>query len=348
MRCLVGGSLVAVFAGACSTPHATPDAARGDGGPFAAPHHAEPQLVSDGAIIAAPVIVPITFPDDPYVADIEKFSATIGASTYWATVASPYGVGAVGMASPIHVADAAPDITTEDTIRQWIASQLDGTHADWGTPDPAKIYSVFYPKTTQINLSLAGRTCIDNAGGYHDSVSVGGIEVVFSIVVECDAGIDGSTMLDALTVGFSHELIEAATDPFGTGWYVDPADYAVLAFADSGEIADLCEFSNVWFTPADLGYGVTRAWSNAAAATGHSPCVPALAAPYFNSAPVVGDTVHLQFSGYNFTTTGIKLRTDRAHHGRARSVQRRADVWSMDGVRAGRRDLAGRPASARV
>ncbi|MEP6859959.1 MAG: hypothetical protein ABJE66_05025 [Deltaproteobacteria bacterium] len=274
---------------------------------FPAPHPREPQLTSYGEVMPAPVIVPITFADDPYAADFVAFSAKLGATAYWHEIANAYGIGAITSASPIRVATVAPATITQATVRSWIASQLDGTHAEWGTPDPTKIYSVFYPKTTALALDGIGRACVDFVGGYHDDVAVGSTRVTFSVIIECDSGLDGTTMLDASTLNFSHELIEAATDPHGLGWYVEPAGYAVLAFADSGEIADMCEFTSVRTTPADLGYTVTRAWSNAAALAGHQPCVPAMAEPYFNTAPVMSDPVTFQVLGYTLATTGVHV-----------------------------------------
>jgi hypothetical protein len=115
-------------------------------------------------------------------------------------------------------------------------------------------------------------------------------------------------MIDALTLGESHELIEAATDPFGGGYYVDSDHYAILPFAASGEIGDLCEFSEVWLKPADFPYAVTRAWSNAAAQAGHAPCVPAqVAVPYFNAAPVLSDDVAFRYAGIDLTTKGVNI-----------------------------------------
>jgi hypothetical protein len=275
---------------------------------FPAPHPNEPQLVTAGGpILAAPTIVPITFPNDGYRADIEAFAQRLGASSYWQASAGPYGIAAIQAGPPIHVAMTAPAHTTTAEIDAFVTAQLTGTSPAWGVPDASKIYSLFYPKSTKLEIPGVGIVCVDIAGGYHAFVEVAGVKVAYSAIVECDAGLDGTHGLDALTLAISHELIEAASDPFGRGYYVDPDHYALLALAGSGEIADLCEFTDVWFKPAELGYAVTRTWSNDAALAGHMPCIPALPGPYFNAAPVVSDQVSFRVLGTDLSTKGVEI-----------------------------------------
>src|SRR5205807_938811 len=61
-----------------------------------------------------------------------------------------------------------------------------------------------------------------------------------------------------------------------------------------------------FYTPSDLGFEVARGWSNAAAAAGHNPCAPS-SATYFNSAPVLPDTVGYTDSGSSAVSKGINI-----------------------------------------
>ncbi|CAN5903841.1 hypothetical protein BH11MYX4_BH11MYX4_33010 [soil metagenome] len=118
----------------------------------------------------------------------------------------------------------------------------------------------------------------------------------------------GSGTLDAITKATSHELVEAVTDPF---YYTKPAyasadpDHAAWTLATVGEVGDMCELE-----PQDgvrLGsFLVQRSWSNAAAAAGHDPCVPAVAGPYFTASPTLLDDVPIEL-GTATTTKGIRV-----------------------------------------
>jgi len=60
--------------------------------------------------------------------------------------------------------------------------------------------------------------------------------------------------------------------------------------------------------PDDLGFTVQRAWSNAAAAAGKNPCVPAPSgSPYFNVLPVFTENVAIQSPGWSSSTKGVHV-----------------------------------------
>src|SRR5262249_2704509 len=114
---------------------------------------------------------------------------------------------------------------------------------------------------------------------------------------------------DSLTTAASHELTEAATDPY--------PEYGSMGYdlikkspwnPAGGEIADLCEF--VSGVP-EGSYTVTRAWSNENAKLGQQPCVPVPTdnadIPYFNAGIVnelqtakAGDTLTTEVDCYSF------------------------------------------------
>jgi len=77
-----------------------------------------------------------------------------------------------------------------------------------------------------------------------------------------------------------------------------------------GEVADMCELDDdQYLKPADMNYLVQRSWSNIAAAAGKDPCVLELTPPvvYFNSVPVVSDTVTADWYFGPVETKGVKI-----------------------------------------
>jgi hypothetical protein len=99
-------------------------------------------------------------------------------------------------------------------------------------------------------------------------------------------------LLGATTLTASHEIVEAATDMVGGTGYVldntDPTNWAWIYDTGGGEAADLCVDLlglNEDHTLDGL-YTVQRIWSNARAAQGVDPCVPAPPNDvYFNATP---------------------------------------------------------------
>ena len=112
-----------------------------------------------------------------------------------------------------------------------------------------------------------------------------GAQVVYAIMPHCS----GSSADDVVTAA-SHELNEASTDPFPdtntayAGFDGDHLSYEFFnAFQD--ELGDACEqFQTSYFTTTETAFTfpVQRQWSNASAAAGHDPCVPAMAAPFYS------------------------------------------------------------------
>ena len=125
--------------------------------------------------------------------------------------------------------------------------------------------------------------------------------------------------LDQLTFSGSHEITEAATDPFfvgqQAGYYLDFGNHSNEGWnlTAGGEVGDLRvdllgESQN---TPHDQftavgahgSYVVQRIWSPAAALAGGDPCVPIgpSDAPYFNTAIAQGSGVQVLAVGASVT-----------------------------------------------
>jgi hypothetical protein len=118
------------------------------------------------------------------------------------------------------------------------------------------------------------------------------------------------TGLDVVTGTPSHELAEAATDPFplsNPAYSTVDDDHVSWTFAlGAGEVGDMCaQYDSSFYKDPEIGYTVQRSWSNAAAAAGQEPCVPARPTepPYFNASPVLKDDISLTIG----TTKGVTV-----------------------------------------
>ncbi len=252
--------------GAGSTPSST----------YPAPHPALPFAKSAGGpTMAQPHIVPVVFAAEDRTSDIAAFTKAIGASSYWASIATQYGVGAATAIAPIVVSETPPATLTDADVIAWLQGKLDGAHVEFGSPDPSSIYVVYYPGATTIQTSW-GDSCV-TWGGYHSEAMVGATSIVYAVIARCVNGVHSMTGIT------SHELFEAATDPHV--WTTPAYD----ALDDDGklqtyqaEIGDLCQ-DEAEVVSSELGYPVHRIWSNAASLAGHDPCQPAVNAPYFQT-----------------------------------------------------------------
>lgn len=267
-------------------------------------------MSSGGKVLTSPKVVLFVYPDDPVAAAAEAFLGKIGKSAYWSTVTKEYGVGPATASPPIVVTDPAPAAIDDAEIRTWLASQVDGTHPDVPLPDGQTVYVVLYPKGTAVTREK--RPSCTGFFGYHDeALPGGGVSVPYIVVPRCSS--KGYTDEEAIGVALSHELVEAATDPFTrTAPAYDNAGAEYTAWRvtyQDDEAADFC--APYITTSAELG-PVARIWSNAAAKAGHHPCIPAPAEPYFVAVPVVKDTFTYDGVSYPGVTVpyGLKVTID--------------------------------------
>lgn len=278
-----------------------------------------PQLTYyGGKLLRAPHVVTVTFPGDPYATELGKFAADLVTSPWWQAVSAGYcmadgsciGPGTDGghvvlpfQASPSYVDDLDGNSTVQAMLKDAVeAAQLPAPVTD-------TLYVVYFPKgvkITQFDGMSQGTSC-QEFGGYHYSMEIAGQVVAYAVIPECPPQGDAST-LDVTTIAASHEIIEAATDPYvsvatrsstSQGYLLDPylPDYTAWVMALRGtEVADLCPVQP-WDPESaaeSQGFVVTRSWSNQAAKAGHDPCQPAPPGQtYFNVAPSQGQT-HLK------------------------------------------------------
>jgi hypothetical protein len=276
----------------------------------------------EGGVLVTPKLVAVTFLGDPYAPELGAFTQAIGASQYWKAVTSEYGVGPAAAGTVLVTEDAPPSVDTyAGDSESWLATRFDGTHPEWGTFDPSAVYVVFYPSTTTAVENVDG--C---GGAYHDSIVVsvaspidGGSPtsalLVYAIVFRCATSPDVGrpTGLDLTTFMASHEMTEAATDPYGTAFSQTDQTHVAWSYFFGSEVADMCAFhAGAAITPSDVGHAVQRSWSNAAASALADPCVPSGASPYFVAAPTSLQPFVLAADGGPVPTQGFRVPTGQS------------------------------------
>jgi hypothetical protein len=294
---------------------------------YPAPHPALPQLINrtNGRVLTNPKIYLVFYSGYPYESDLQTFTQKMTQSSYWATTTEEYGVGALAYAGTIELSEAAPATISSDDIQTWVGNAL--SSGKLGAPDPEAIYTLFYPKSTTVTMPNPISTLLPPSqscvafGGYHNDVSVAGdggmANYAYAVIPTC------GTSAKALTSVVSHEWVEASTDPDVTAsgpftltggpqaaFYLPDQDHLVWALLGGGEAGDLCEPEGAGadITPSDIGFPVQRTWSNLAAQASHDPCVPEVSGAFFDSAPVLPETVTLssQLTG-TVMTKGITI-----------------------------------------
>jgi hypothetical protein len=211
---------------------------------------------------------------------ISMRSVTSWSGSQWLpTVGADYGVGVGTHLAAVTLGFAAPAHTTETAVGQLLLDLiLDGGLPPPALPDgggnPMAVYMVQLPASSSVTFG-GGPVCGSvgdgtSIGGFHWSASGDHLKFPFAVVPSCP----GETA-DEITEAASHELIEAATDPFpNNGWILaDGSPWSYLP----GEVGDLCNLE----TTVEGTTTLQRIYSNSAAQSGGSPCVPAPASPYY-------------------------------------------------------------------
>ena len=284
---------------------------------YPAPHADPPQVVTfNGPVLASPKIVPVFFADyDATLAgQVTDLDAKVGATQYWAANVTEYGVGAAVSAMPVKLTEMAPASIDDAAIQTWLAAKLNGNDPAWPAPDANTVYSLHYPVSSMI--TSGGALSCQDFGGYHANITLdamhGSMDVAYAVIPSCP-NFGAMSLLDATTTTETHELIEAATDPYpmtNPAYITVDSKHAYWSrVLGGGETGDLCaQFGSSFTTFAELPYLVQRSWSNKAALAGHDPCVPSLPGEvYFNTAPVLNDTITAMMFGQSVLLKGVKI-----------------------------------------
>jgi hypothetical protein len=296
----------------------------------------------NGPVLSLPKVYPIYFSTDAptFTAQITDFLTKVGATNYWNTIGSEYGVGSLVAEAPIQLtaADDPPATYGDRQIRTWLEGKLgavDGGTADpaFPTPDSNTIFAFFFPPGVTVytggprppkdgGVEEAGAadagppagssvSCTD-FGGYHSRITIGtSTNVAYAVIPRCSS-FDGFTGIDAVTAAASHELVEGTTDPYETAFATTDAPHWFWAtvVGGGGEIGDMCAQTLESFThfPDLPAYLVQRCWSNKAALKGGDPCVPLPTGDvYFNSFPVMPDMISVNDGMTTVMSKGVTI-----------------------------------------
>jgi len=303
---------VLALVAACGDNLITEPAPPAGGSPFEeSAHGPPPQLVSAGGpVLTAPRTQPIFWSTDAdYQAKIEDFDAKLAKYDYWEITTAEYGVGYIQGLPSIVTTDPVP--TTNDALVAWLAQKLDGTHTAEGWPaqvDPQTIYSVFLPPGAVLHDPY-GDSCAAYGAFHDEAMGAHGESIIYALMPRCNYG---GPLIDDLTASYSHELIEAATDPLVETdlAYGDPdPDNYVMGYTPGAETGDYCEYLDTAYIRLE-GYEVQRTWSNKASLAGKDPCVPApkqtayiAAVPMFTAQAPIDDV----YTGAKLMTRGAMV-----------------------------------------
>lgn len=289
------------------------DAAAPEVASTAAPHPRLPQIANGGGpVLETPRVQPLYYASDTEAKDLDLFLQELTRTSYWSETTSEYGVGPLTVAPSITITSTPTPTMTDDALAARLAANISGALPPWGAADPNTIYMYVVPPGTTVMFSN-GANCCSDYGGYHfETTTANGITVPYAVICSCPAAFGlALSPLDARTTTISHELVEAATDPYpltNPAYWTPDHPSAAWYYITGGETTDMCAVSpDANVVPPGSTYMVQRSWSNAAARASRNPCVPAPKdPPYFNAYPTLG-TIDLGAAGDPYLTQGVKV-----------------------------------------
>ena len=265
-----------------------------------------------GTVLKAPKVVTVTWSGDPNAAALAQFDDAIGATEFWRATTSEYGVGVASGGGHVSIVDPPPATLSDAELDTWISDHVAAAPGNgWPVADAETIYMIYLPTSTK--LTLAGQDACSTTAGYHDETSTSQADhVMYAVALQrCH---DALSSLAFSTETASHELVETATDPHtqsDVGWAgLDASHWAWDAWLQQqDELSDACQnFDDSYFASSELaGARVQRSWSNASAAKGSSPCVPAATGAYFNTTPLDLEPVSFKSQGRTVKTKGYVI-----------------------------------------
>src|SRR5262245_8034173 len=239
-----------------------------------------PSQITDngGPIFAQPSLVTVTFAGYRFESKVQAFGDFVVGSQWLANAGADYGVGAGKHVAKVVLAEAAPAVVTAADIRRLLIDRIDRGVLPSGDDF---LYAVYFPASTEVDLFANDGGCA--AGyGYHEGVLTAAHRFAYAAIPECSQHDRTVPYEQILFPDASHEIIEAATNPFPVD---DPAYWLAARGAPwgqaGGEVADGCAGLNV----VEDGFALTRVYSNTAAARGDDPCQPGDGEVYFGLSP---------------------------------------------------------------
>ena len=299
-----------------------------------------PKVISlGGPVLSAPRLQPIYLPGHPFVAEVDDFLARLSASAFWPAVTGEYGVGGLTVLPSHESSVAGPASIVSSDVPSFFTQVMTADAEALGPASRDTMYLVLFPASTQVTMSGQALCEMATASGYHTEANVAGTTVALIVIPFCTSYPGDTTLsgFSVLTPTISHELVEAASDPFPSSapaFLTTDDAHAMWAVAvNGGEVADLCENESPNLVmPADIGQPVQRVWSNAAVDAGSGPCVPVPPGEtYFAAIPALPDQVLVQRSGKSFSVPALraKVGADATVAVHLRSENDQPPSWSV-------------------
>ncbi|MFO0575468.1 MAG: hypothetical protein U1A78_15855 [Polyangia bacterium] len=221
-----------------------------------------------GEVLVAPRVIPVFWSGDAMQSQLTTFlSNYLTRSTSWTTL-SEYGVGRGTVGSAVVIGTTPSSQLDEAGVQNLVLGRIqDGTLPK---PDANTLYTLYFPLSVTL-LQEGGTSCVDFAGYHTYAKQADGTRVAIAVIPRCR-----KSTLALLTYATSHELSEAATDPYLGAWNTLHDPYVLWSVPLHGaELGDLCE-NLVDAAYSESGVGVvTRLFSNAAMKAYKNPCLPA-------------------------------------------------------------------------
>jgi MYXO-CTERM domain-containing protein len=257
-----------------------------------------------GALIQHVKVVDVFYsPGHKYKTMLEDFYKAITQSAHFDWLVEynsvNYKIGRGSFVTSFEDTNVNPTTVKTVNPETWLKGLL--TAKKLPAPDDDTMYMLYFPSGVDPSDG-SGSSCILNGGycAYHSSfATTGGQMVRYGVMPDMEAGSCnkgcGPPGFVSFTDVSSHELIEAVTDPDGSGWYDDgaPSNSA----SNCGEIGDICAVGGMGEVGMVNGFFVQNEWSNkkkACIATDASTVVndfTVAVAPTMISVPVGGSAM---------------------------------------------------------
>ncbi len=267
------------------------------------------QVVNQGGpVLKAPQIVTVTWSSDSQAATWNAYDDAIGASKYWHTINSEYGVGAATNGGHVSITTPAPSALSDQDLDSMVDTNV--SNGTWPANTANTIYAIYMPPGAALLFGGAADAggqdaCQQGVGGYHTESQ--NHNYVYAIMPQCK----GFQTQD-VEISASHELNEASTDPH-TNTTVGYYGYNRLAWdffqGFQDEVGDACElygWTSYVDTETSFPYAVQRQWSNASSQAGHAPCVPVTSDPFYD---VTDFPAELTTINVNLSSLGLGVGT---------------------------------------
>ncbi|MHB8420339.1 MAG: hypothetical protein ACYDCL_19885 [Myxococcales bacterium] len=210
-------------------------------------------------VLTSPNLVVLTYSDDPNAASLQADAAWMADGGYLPLVAGQYGVGD-GTVQFVDLGPSSGAPTGTTTNPNAFPSYFQSLFNAGTLPADAleNLYILYLPSSWADTQSFC-----QSAGGYHTYfVEPNGEAPVYAIIPNCQGP------LSEIEYAASHEVIEAATDPYIGSWTMSPdSPWYYLG----GELGDMCAYVS---QDVNGPYTATLIWSNQQAAAGGIPCQP--------------------------------------------------------------------------